>query len=65
MEQKHFWHVGTKDIILDVLRRNIPSLTESRMLEIGCGNRSVLSYLNKILESTFLGASLLVLADNR
>ena len=47
MEQKHFWHVGRKEIILDVLTRNIPSLATSRMLEIGCGNGSILGYLKQ------------------
>ena len=47
MEQKHFWHVGRKEILLDVLTRNIPHLAESRMLEIGCGNGSVLAYLKQ------------------
>lgn len=45
MEQKHFWHVGRREIILDVLRRNIPNLMKSRMLEVGCGNGSVLAFL--------------------
>lgn len=30
---------------MDVLKRNIPDLTDCRMLEIGCGNGNVLSYL--------------------
>lgn len=45
MEQRHFWHTGRKKIILDVLRRNIANLTECRMLEIGCGNGNVLTFL--------------------
>jgi len=45
MEQKHFWHVGRREIILDVLRRNVPNLMKSRMLEVGCGNGSVLAFL--------------------
>jgi SAM-dependent methyltransferase len=45
MEQRHFWHVGRKRIILDVLRRNINNLSECRMLEIGCGNGNILTYL--------------------
>jgi 2-polyprenyl-3-methyl-5-hydroxy-6-metoxy-1,4-benzoquinol methylase len=45
MEQKHFWHVGRKELILDIMRRNIRNLTKSRMLEVGCGNGSVLAYL--------------------
>jgi SAM-dependent methyltransferase len=47
MEQKHFWHIGRREIILDVLRRNIPNLARSRMLEMGCGNGSVLAYLKQ------------------
>jgi len=47
MEQKHFWHIGRREIILDVLRRNIPDLARLRMLEIGCGNGSVLAYLKQ------------------
>jgi len=45
MEQRHFWHIGRKEIIYDVLKRNTPHLAELRMLEIGCGNGSVLAYL--------------------
>jgi len=47
MEQKHFWHVGRREMILDVLRRNIPSLARFRMLEVGCGNGSVLAFLRQ------------------
>jgi len=47
MEQKHFWHIGRKEILLDVLERNIPYLSKSRMLEIGCGNGSILAYLKR------------------
>jgi SAM-dependent methyltransferase len=47
MERKHFWHVGRKEIILDVLRRNIPDLAKCHMLEIGCGNGNVLLYLKQ------------------
>jgi len=47
MEQRHFWHIGRKEIILDVVKRNVPGLDEIRMLEIGCGNGSVLDYLKR------------------
>ena len=47
MEQRHFWHIGRKEIIYDVLKRNTPHLAELRMLEIGCGNGSVLAYLKE------------------
>lgn len=47
MEQGHFWHTGRKEIILDVLRRNVPDLARCRMLEVGCGNGSVLTWLKQ------------------
>jgi SAM-dependent methyltransferase len=47
MEQRHFYHIGRREIILDVLRRNIPNLARLRMLEIGCGNGCVLAYLKQ------------------
>jgi SAM-dependent methyltransferase len=45
MEQKHFWHVGRKAIILQVLKQNVPDLKKIRMLEVGCGNGNILGYL--------------------
>ena len=47
MEQRHFWHVGRREIIFDVLSRNILDLAGCRMLEIGCGNGNVLTYLKE------------------
>ena len=47
MERKHFWHVGRREIILDVIERSVPKLRNIRMLEIGCGNGSVLAFLQQ------------------
>ena len=47
MERKHFWHVGRREIILDVIERDVPKLQNIRMLEIGCGNGSVLAFLKQ------------------
>ena len=47
MEQQHFWHIGRKEMALDTLKRNIPNLEAVKMLEIGCGNGNILSYLNR------------------
>jgi SAM-dependent methyltransferase len=44
MEKKHFWHTGRKEIILSVLK-GVPDIGSARMLEIGCGNGNVLSFL--------------------
>jgi SAM-dependent methyltransferase len=47
MERKHFWHIGRREMILDILKRNVPHLAESKMLEIGCGNGNILAYLKE------------------
>jgi len=65
MERKHFWHVGRREIILDVIERNVPKLQNIRMLEIGCGNGSVLAFLKQNGIDIEGGASLLVLAAEK
>jgi len=46
MEQRHFWHVGRREIIYDLLQQAYNNrLSEISMIEIGCGNGSVLQYL--------------------
>ncbi len=47
MEQKHFWHIGRRELIFDMLRRSISGLFRFDMLEIGCGNGSILAYLKQ------------------
>jgi SAM-dependent methyltransferase len=47
MEQKHFWHIGRKEIILDTIERNVPNLGQCKMLEIGCGNGNILAFLKQ------------------
>jgi SAM-dependent methyltransferase len=46
-ENKHFWYVSRKELILDFLKRYSPDLSKARMLEIGCGNGNVLAYLQQ------------------
>ena len=46
MEQRHFWHVGRREIIYDLLQQTYHNgLSKISMIEIGCGNGSVLQYL--------------------
>lgn len=47
MEQKHFWHTGRKEIILDTLERDVPNLRKCKMLEVGCGNGNILAFLEQ------------------
>ncbi|OGO20298.1 MAG: hypothetical protein A2144_14120 [Chloroflexi bacterium RBG_16_50_9] len=46
MEQKHFWHIGRREIIWEALK-SIPDIHKARILEIGCGNGSVLAFLHQ------------------
>jgi SAM-dependent methyltransferase len=43
-EDRHFWFVGRREIIRDVLERTTP-LDGQRILEVGCGSGNVLRYL--------------------
>ena len=48
MEKKHFWHVGRKEIIYETLKSCLKDrINNIKMLELGCGNGSVLQYLNQ------------------
>lgn len=40
VEREHFWFVGTRDILLDVLRRELggdDALARARIVDVGCG----------------------------
>ena len=43
-EDRHFWFVGRREIIRDILERTTP-LHGLRILEVGCGGGNVLRYL--------------------
>ena len=45
MEKRHFYYLGRREMILDILRNNVQNLTNLNMLEIGCGNGSIMTYL--------------------
>ncbi len=46
MEQRHFWHVGRREIIYALLQQVYrEKLSAVSMIEIGCGNGSVLQFL--------------------
>jgi len=51
IEKVHFWQIGRRELIYDVLKksctRNGQNIFQAKMLEIGCGNGSVLHYLEE------------------
>jgi len=46
---QHYWHIGRKELIYDVLKRSYASngkdIFRAKMMEVGCGNGSLLHYL--------------------
>lgn len=46
MEQRHFWHIGRREIIFGALEK-FANIKADKILEIGCGNGSVLNFLTK------------------
>jgi len=46
IEKKHFWHIGRKEIIYQLLKLHNPKDSkQTKMIEFGCGNGSILQYL--------------------
>lgn len=48
IEKKHFWHIGRKEIIYQILRKIMTKdFKDLKMIELGCGNGNVLKYLHQ------------------
>ncbi len=47
MEDRHFWFVSRRAVILDALRRAVPDLAEQGLFDIGCGSGGLLAYLDR------------------
>ncbi len=45
MEDRHWWFVGRREIIYEILRRYVPPHQDNHVLEIGCGTGGNLRYL--------------------
>ena len=57
-ETRHFWFVGTRNVIVDVLTRALgPALTNARVLDVGCGTGYTLSRLPVDVRATGLDLS--------
>ena len=49
MERRHFWHIGRRELIAAMLQRAYGDrLSGLSMIEVGCGNGSVLEFLKNI-----------------
>jgi SAM-dependent methyltransferase len=45
VEERHFWFVARRELILDVLRRTVPDLERRPLFDIGCGSGGLLAFL--------------------
>ena len=52
MEERHWWFVGRREILLEILRRYVPSLEGNHLLEIGCGTGGNLRFFQDYYQVT-------------
>jgi 2-polyprenyl-3-methyl-5-hydroxy-6-metoxy-1,4-benzoquinol methylase len=45
VEDRHFWFVCRRELIVEALRRSVPDLSRRRLFDIGCGTGGLASYL--------------------
>ena len=45
VEDRHFWFLARRALILDVLRMSVPDLSERPMFDLGCGSGGLAAYL--------------------
>lgn len=51
VQQKHWWFVARRNIVLDVIARNFRANAETKILDIGCGAGLMLNDLSRIGET--------------
>jgi len=45
VEDRHFWFVGRRQVVLSALRREVPDFASRRLFDIGCGSGGLLAFL--------------------
>jgi len=45
IEDRHFWFVCRREVILDAIRRTVPDVAARSLFDIGCGTGGLLSFL--------------------
>jgi SAM-dependent methyltransferase len=47
VEDRHFWFVGRRQVVLAALRRAVPDLASRRLFDVGCGSGGLLAFLSR------------------
>jgi SAM-dependent methyltransferase len=47
VEDRHFWFVGRREVVLSALRRAVPDLAARRLFDVGCGSGGLLAFLRR------------------
>ena len=47
VEDRHFWFVGRRQVVLSALRRAVPDLASRRLFDVGCGSGGLLAFLER------------------
>jgi SAM-dependent methyltransferase len=47
IEDRHFWYLNRRDVILAALRRSVPDLARRRLFDVGCGTGGLLAHCER------------------